>query len=191
MHLLPPSMPRYQNAPSNKNGLFVRNSVSIAVPYAGAFLVVPGERSLLIPRSDVTTRRRVMSRVVCLRPLRHLSPRWSQAKAAPDRDERSVRAAHAARPDLAPIQRVGWCLPPAAQCVIRQSGQTSSGPDVLGPAERSAFCLLPPISRVSILRRLLGKMKPEVLERLFSRPYPLPASLSPYHSSHYFHLPPT
>src|SRR5229473_3224753 len=142
-------MPRYQNAPSNKNGLFVRNSVSIVVPYAGAFLVVPGERSLLIPRSDLATRRRVMSRVVCLRPLRHLSPRWSQARAAPDRDERSVRAAHAARPDLAPIQRAGWCLPPAARCVILQSGPTSWGPDVLVPAERSAsVCLLPRISRV-------------------------------------------
>src|SRR5215469_9987297 len=111
---------------------------SMVLSYAGAFLVVPGERSLPITRSLVTTRRRVMSRVVCLRPLRHLSPRWSQAKAAPDRAERSVRAAHAARPDLVPIQRAGWCLPPAAQCVILQSGQTSSGPGVLVPEERSA-----------------------------------------------------
>src|SRR2546421_8135543 len=141
-------MPRYQNAPSNKNGLFVRNSVSIVVPYAGAFLVVPGERSLLIPRSDLTTRRRVMSRVVCLRPLRHLSPRWSKAQAAPDRAERSVRAAHAARPDLAPIQRAGWCLPPAAQCVILPSGQTNSGPGVLAPAERSASVSSPPADLV-------------------------------------------
>src|SRR5712691_8837410 len=110
----------------------------MVLSYAGAFLVVPGERSLPITRSDMTTRRRVMSRVVCLRPLRHLSPRLSQAKAAQDRDERSVRAAHAARPDLVTIQRAGWCLPPAAQCVILQSGQTSSGPGVLAPEERSA-----------------------------------------------------
>src|SRR5712691_4796477 len=110
----------------------------MVLSYAGAFLVVPGERSLPITRSDMTTRRRVMSRVVCLRPLRHLSPRWSQAKAAQDRDERSVRAAHAARPDLVTIQRAGWCLPPAAQCVVLQSGQTSSGPGVLVPEERSA-----------------------------------------------------
>src|SRR6266852_5729381 len=81
--------------------------------------------------------------------LTHLSPRSSQAKAAPGRAERSVRADHAARTDLAPIQRAGWCLPPAARCVILQSGPTSSGPDVLVPAERSAsVCLLPRISRV-------------------------------------------
>src|SRR6266700_1505885 len=67
-----------------------------------------------------------------------LEARSSQARAAPDRDERSVRAAHAARPDLVKIQRAGWCLPPAAQCVILQSGQTSSGPGVLVPEERSA-----------------------------------------------------
>src|SRR5260221_14780842 len=108
------------------------------VPCAGAFLVVLGERSLLITRPGVTTRRSMMSRVVCLRPLRHLSPRLSQARAARDRDERSVRAAHAARPDLVTIQRAGWCLPPAAQCVILQSGLESSGPGVLVPEERSA-----------------------------------------------------
>src|SRR5258708_6691002 len=110
----------------------------MVLPDAGAFLVVPGKRTRLITRSDMTTRRRVMSRVVCLRPLRHLSPRLSQAKAARDRDERSVRAAHAARPDLGPIQRAGWYLPPAAQCVILQSGQTSLGPGVLAPEERNA-----------------------------------------------------
>src|SRR5205823_9323356 len=101
------------------------------------------ERSLPITRSDMTTRRRVMSRVVCLRPLRHLSPRLSQAKAAQDRDERSVRAAHAARPDLVTIQRAGWCLPPAAQCVILQDRKSTSGPGVLAPEERSAS-LSPP-----------------------------------------------
>src|SRR6266567_5794338 len=111
---------------------------SLVLSDAGACLVVPGERSLLITRSLVTTRRRVMSQVVCLRPLRHLSPRWSKAQAAPGRAERSVRAAPAARPDLGAIQRAGWCLPPAAQCVILPSGQTSSGPGVLVPAERSA-----------------------------------------------------
>src|SRR5713226_4988295 len=111
---------------------------SLVLPDAGACLVVPGKRSLLITRSDMTTRRRVMSRVVCLRPLRYLSPRWSQVRAARDRDERSVRAAHAARPDLIPIQRAGWCLPPAARYVILQSGRTNSGPGVLGPEERSA-----------------------------------------------------
>src|SRR5919109_5170092 len=118
--------------------LLILSLFSLVLPDAGTCLVVPGERSLPITRSDVTTRRRVMSRVVCLRPLRHLSPRWSQAKAAPDRDERSVRAAHAARPDLVPIQRAGWCLPPAAQYVIIQSGLASSGPGVLAPEERSA-----------------------------------------------------
>src|SRR5207253_2874732 len=128
---------------------------SMVLSYEGAFLVVPGERSLPITRSDMTTRRRVMSRVVCLRPLRLLEPRLSQAKAARDRDERSVRAAHAARPDLVTIQRAGWCLPPAAQCVILQSGQTSSGPGVLVPEERSAsVCLLPPISCGSILEQV-------------------------------------
>src|SRR6266849_9237202 len=140
---------------------------SMVLPYAGACLVVPGKRSLLITRSDVTTRRRVMRRVVCLRPLRLLGPRLSQAKAAQDRDERSVRAAHAARPDPVPIQRAGWCQPPAAQCVILQSGQTSSGPGVLVPEERSASassCVL----HGSILRALFAKMKLLVLDRLFS-----------------------
>src|SRR5215470_10395783 len=111
---------------------------SLVLPDAGACLVVPGKRSLLITRSDLTRRRRVLSRVVCLRPLRHLSPRWSKAQAARDRAERSVRAAHAARPDLVAIQRAGWCRPPAARCVILPSGQTNWGPVVLAPAERSA-----------------------------------------------------
>src|SRR5690348_2398022 len=115
----------------HKRFLLILSLFSMVLRYAGACLVVPGKRSRLLTRSDVTTRRRVTSRVVCLRPLRHLSPRWSQAKAARDRDERSVRAAPAARPDLVLIQRAGWCLPPAVQCVILQSGQTSSGPGVL------------------------------------------------------------
>src|SRR6516225_7712308 len=110
----------------------------MVLSYAGAFLVVPAERSLPITRSLVTTRRRVTPRVVCVQPLRHLSPRLSQARAARDRDERSVRAAHAARPGLVTIQRAWWCLPPAARCVILQSGQTSLGPGVLAPEECSA-----------------------------------------------------
>src|SRR5712692_11773811 len=125
----------------------------MVLPDAGACLVVPGKRTRLITRSDMTTRRRVMSRVVCLRPLRHLSPRLSQAKAARDRDERSVRAAHAARPDLVTIQRAGWCLPPAAQCVILQSGLESSGPGVLVPEERSAS-VCSRVLRVSILEKV-------------------------------------
>ena len=122
----------------HKRFLLILSLFSIVLPYAGACLVVPGKRSLLITRSDMATRRRVMSRVVCLRPLRHLSPRLSQAKAARDRDERSVRAAHAARPDLVTIKRARWCLPPAAQYVILQSCLESSGPGVLAPEVRSA-----------------------------------------------------
>src|SRR6266700_1248428 len=138
----------------------------MVLPDASAFPVVPGERSLLITRSDVTTRLIIERRVVSLLPLRHLSPRLSQARAARDRDERSVRATHAARPDLVTIQRAGWCLPPAARCVILQSGQTSPHPGVLAPEERSASAS----SRVlcsSILRALPAKTKPQVLEGLF------------------------
>src|SRR5215469_14679738 len=80
---------------------------SLVLPDAGACLVVPGKRSLLITRSEMTTGRSMTSRVVCLRPLRLLKPRLSQARAAQDQDERSGRAAHAARPDLVTIQIAG------------------------------------------------------------------------------------
>src|SRR5258708_9796202 len=110
----------------------------MVLSYAGAFLVVPGERNLPITRSDVTTRRSMLSRVVCLLPLRPPEPRLSQARVMSDRDERSVRVPRAVQPDLVKIQRAGWCLPPAARCVILQSGLASSGPGVLVPEERSA-----------------------------------------------------